>query len=117
MPSPRTVIDEDNIEAAPTKRKATTPLPPGIKKRIETVNNEMLKKKCEIIIKQDMTELSKRHSVTVKEDGEDVFENSVLVRRHMATGINRFHIGQYFRARNICPSSLRIELGDNGRLV
>ncbi|KAH3881473.1 hypothetical protein DPMN_005399 [Dreissena polymorpha] len=63
-----------------------------------------------------MTELSKRHSVAVKEDGEDVFANSVLVRRDMATGINSFHIGQYLRARNICPSSLRIEFGDNGRV-
>ncbi|KAH3827896.1 hypothetical protein DPMN_129842 [Dreissena polymorpha] len=58
MPSPRTVNDEDSIEAAPTKRKATAPLPPGIKKRVETVHNESLKKTCEIIIKQDMTELS-----------------------------------------------------------
>ncbi|KAH3724120.1 hypothetical protein DPMN_049930 [Dreissena polymorpha] len=113
MPLPHTVIDEDGLEAAPTKRKATSLLPPGIKKRVETVNSESLKKKCEIIIKQDMTELSKRHSVT---DGEDVFANSVLVRRDMATGINSFNIGQYLRARNICPSSLRIELGDNGRV-
>ncbi|KAH3708009.1 hypothetical protein DPMN_067448 [Dreissena polymorpha] len=116
MPSPRTVIDEDSLEAAPTKRKSTTPLPPGIKKRVETVNSESLRKKCEIIIKQDMTELSKRHSVKVKEDGEDVFENSVLVRRDMATGTNCFNIGQYLRARNICPASLRLELGENGRV-
>ncbi|KAH3737250.1 hypothetical protein DPMN_043833 [Dreissena polymorpha] len=113
MPTPRTVIDKDSLEAAPTKRKATTPLPPGIKKRVETVNSESLKK-CEIIMNKDMTELSKRHSVTVKEDGEDVFANSVLVRRDMrATGTNSFNIGQYLRARNICPSSLRIELGGN----
>ncbi|KAH3857714.1 hypothetical protein DPMN_100326 [Dreissena polymorpha] len=116
MPSPRTVIDEDSIEAVPTKRKVTTPLPPGIQKRVETVKNESLNKKCEIFIKQDMTGLSKRHSITVKEDGEAVFENSVLVRRDSATGINSLHIGQYLRARNICPSSLRIELGDNGRV-
>ncbi|KAH3862465.1 uncharacterized protein LOC127870435 [Dreissena polymorpha] len=113
---PRTAIDEDGLEAAHTKRKTTSPLPPGIKKTVETVNSESLKKTCEIIIKQDMTELSKRHSVTVKEDGEDIFANSVLVRRDMATGINSFHIGQYLRARNICPFSLRIELGDYGRV-
>ncbi|KAH3888513.1 hypothetical protein DPMN_012549 [Dreissena polymorpha] len=53
----------------------------------------------------------------IKEDGEDVFANSVLVRRDMVTGTNSFNIGQYLRARNICPSSLRIELGDNGRLI
>ncbi|KAH3718649.1 hypothetical protein DPMN_061455 [Dreissena polymorpha] len=94
MPLPRTVIDKVGLEAAPTKRKATSPLPPRIKKRVETVNSESLKK-CEIIIKQDMTELSKRHSVTVKENGENVFANSVLLRRDMATGINSF---QYWPA-------------------
>ena len=34
----------------------------------------------------------------------------------MAAGANSFNIGQYLRARNICPDSLRLELGENGRV-
>ena len=104
-----------DIESAPTKRKATSPLLPGVRKVIATATGPSLKQ-GEICLKREVKGATKEQYVKLSEGGTTVYENSVKVRVDVSTGTTKVNLGQYLKAKCIQPESLSLEFRDDGEI-